>query len=244
MNKKLLNVINHFYEDLSNIEGLEVEDIILYGSTVTGDYKEARGDIDFLVFLKNHISTSQMEAIFKLHDAYREKDDMYAQLEGTYYTHRMRGLYIGTSRKGWKAIDKNIHGYIEQAMILSDYYSLKNKVDIHTVFIKNDEEISHEIDRLTKEIDKLSNTLKDMEFNIYGIQTLARCIYTKCYGGFASKSEAVSNLLSKDEFKEYTDVLCIVKSIRYPYKTEELKTLNLDETTKILSKLILYIQAS
>ncbi|WP_240837677.1 nucleotidyltransferase domain-containing protein [Acidaminobacter sp. JC074] len=239
MEEKFREVLTSFYNDLESIQGLELIDIVLYGSAVTGDFTYGKGDIDFLVFISNEIALEQVVAVFELHENYRLSDDMFSQLEGTYYSitsdYDLRsGIYIGTSRKGWKTIDANIHGSIEQGMILSKYSALKGRIDLIDLFEINHEAIENEIKTLNLEIASMSKAVHDIEFQIYGIQTLARCLYTKETRSFVSKSGAIEYLDKFNEFSAYKETLGKIKKLRYPYSKEDLLSLSYDETSRII----------
>ena len=142
MKQHYRELLQSFERDLNSIENVNVLDIVLYGSTMTGDYIEGRGDIDFLVLLEKKVTEKQRELIFSLHEKYRSKDSMFAQLEGTYYVFNnsnnlINGVYVGTSRKGWKVIDTVIHGDVEQGMILNNYGTINSKINLEDYFSTN-----------------------------------------------------------------------------------------------------------
>lgn len=236
-------MIQMFQDDLQAIEGIYVEDIVVYGSTVTGDYIEGRGDIDFLVFLKNELTKVQIADIFSLHEKYRNNQDLFAKLEGTYYTLKSQkdiisGIYIGTSRSGWKAIDYIVHDNIEQGMILNDYRTLTGKIELEKLFSVDWKLIDKEINENIKESLLLSKKLNDVEFNIYIIQTLARCLFTRKNNSFTSKSKAIAFLSKYEDFQKHRVVLERLQSIRYPYSASEVKSVDLKESNEIILELV------
>lgn len=236
-------LLQGFERDLNSIENVNALDIVLYGSTMSGDYIKGRGDIDFLVFLEEKVTEKQRNRIFSLHEKYRRNDNMFAQLEGTYYVFDkskklINGVYIGTSRKGWKVIDTVIHGDIEQGMILSNYDTLNSVINLEDYFSANWKKIKNEISKLLKNFIKLKDELKDIEFHIYAILTTARNIFTLREKGFTSKSRAIDYIMATGNFDDSMDLLRQLKVIRYPYRKEELETLRFEDLDEILTELL------
>lgn len=243
MRQVFKQLLENFQEDLNKIEHLKVVDIVLYGSTISGDYIEGRGDIDFLVFIEDEITTIQKEALFKLHESYRVNFDKYAQLEGTYYHFNnnkelVNGVYIGTKRKGWKVVDSIIHGPVEQGMILNNYKTLNRRIRLEEYFETNWTNILEEVISTTKEFERLKNELNNVEFNIYAIQTTTRNIYTRDKRNFTSKSHGIDYVIALGKYDAYKALLEDLKVLRYPYLIEEINRIDVNDTNQLLSELI------
>lgn len=243
MKKQFKVLLEEFQQHLNDIEGVEVIDVVLYGSAVSGDYIEDRGDIDFLVFFKNMITQKQAEALFILHEKYRKQTSKLRQLEGTYYAfnkkHKLiNGVYVGTTRRGWKMIKNSIHGNVEQGMILSNYETLNSKIDLKCYFNTDWERINKEIISTIKDLEKQRHNIRDTSFLIYAIQTSARNIYTLKKRGFATKSQAIDYVIQSIKILQDQEILLKIKQLRYPYSKEELDMFQVDELDEILTKLL------
>lgn len=124
----IINTMNRFSRDLSDILGDNLLSVILFGSAVMGDFRPGEGDLDFVVVTRTDLSDSDCKAIFDLHDRMRtgEMGRLAAQLEGTYYPdaiirdpHNTKagGCYIGTSRRNWRQVDSNKNSMMDYAII-------------------------------------------------------------------------------------------------------------------------------
>ena len=243
MHRKFYEIIKTFEEHLNIILGNRVIDIILYGSTITGDFITGKGDVDFIVFVKGNITRIQETEIYELHEKYRNTKTLFNQLEGTFYTLNTQGLidggiYLGTSRKGWKRIAEVIHGDIDQGMILQDYESLKSEIDLEDYLALDLSKIFCEIEITTSEFLRLMEELKEVEFNIYAIQTTARNLFTLRRNKFASKSDSIDFIMTDEKFIKYRSLLLKIKSIRYPYRVEEISSISIKETEILLREML------
>jgi predicted nucleotidyltransferase len=243
VHRKFLEIIKTFEEDLNIILGYRVIDIILYGSAITGDFITGKGDVDFIVFVKGNITRIQETEIYELHEKYRNTKTLFNQLEGTFYTLNNQcfidgGIYVGTSRKGWKRISEIIHGDIDQGMILQDYESLKSEIDLEDFFALDLSKIFYEIAITTSEFLRLMKELKDVEFNIYAIQTTARNLFTLRRKKFASKSDSIDFTINDEKFIKYRSLLLKIKPIRYPYSVEEINSISIKETELLLHEML------
>jgi hypothetical protein len=124
--KAIEGTLRRFDADVAGIFGNRYVDLLLCGSVVLGDYAPGRGDIDFVVVVKDDLREGEIAAIFEAHDRYRaERDTLAWQLEGCYYPEaivrdrsaRAVGCYIGTRRKGWKRIGGDAHNPFDWLML-------------------------------------------------------------------------------------------------------------------------------
>ncbi|MBN2794650.1 MAG: nucleotidyltransferase domain-containing protein [Clostridia bacterium] len=237
--KKLLN---EFAGDLNESCGVEILDLVLYGSTMTGDFVQGRGDIDFLVFLNETLSEEQQVKIFNLHERYRQRKDLFKQLEGTYYFINQKhvdGIYIGSTRKGWKNINQVIHGPIEQGMILSCYEAFRNKVTLESFFATKWAEIYSEIDQLTQRFFTQKKEITDLDFIVYAIQTTTRSIYTIREKAFTSKTNAINYVLKLNLSDSNKLILEKLKTLRYPLQEQEKVVLEQFDLDNLLDELLM-----
>jgi len=229
--------------DLNHLLSNTVFDIVLYGSVVTGDFIEGDGDLDVIVFMNKAFANSDVEKIYDLHDKYRCEASLFKQLEGTYYVvddnyKILNGLYIGTTRKGWKTIDTNIHGYVEQGMILQDHQRLNCMFDIEKLFECNWVEIFKEVKSTTNDFKKMIYKSEDKAFFVYALQTTLKNIYTINEMAFTTKSGSVEYALNMNLGLEYRDLMMKLKSLRYPFGIEKMNAFDLEVAKALLGKMI------
>jgi hypothetical protein len=138
MIKVVSKTLKQFDYDLNNILKNNYLDIILYGSNTLNNFIPHRGDIDFIVILKDDINDIEINELFNLHDIYRSKkyNNLEYQLEGLYYPVKVLeniycefvGCYIGTGRKGWKKITRFQNNVFDLIQIKIMEYTLKGEI--------------------------------------------------------------------------------------------------------------------
>lgn len=239
MHSDIKDIIRSYQNDLLLIFPISIIDIVLYGSVVTGDFTPGKGDIDIIVYLSDAISDIQENAIYELHDRYRNTNSLHKQIEGTFYSLNTEsevfdGIYIGTTRKGWKRISKQIHDCIEQGLILQNHECVLSKIEMNEIFETKWKDIITLIKRTPIEFTQLSERLRDYDFDIYAIQTSARNIHTLLNRNFTTKTDAIDNLQKMEEFKKYKRQLEIIKRIRYPYNKNEFREIERKDLNGIL----------
>ena len=89
MTEIMLKTLDLFDHDLRKIFKDKYLDIVIHGSVALNDFTPHRGDIDFIVILKEDMTKREIDEI-RLHDMYRSIDSnidgsLECQLEGTYY---------------------------------------------------------------------------------------------------------------------------------------------------------------
>lgn len=244
MKKIFKDLLLNFEDDLLTYCNTTIHDIILYGSTMTGDFTQSKGDIDFIVILNEKLSDQTVKSIYELHEKYRKGRGLLSQLEGVYYYFDDHismddGLYIGTSRTGWKRVNRMIQGPLEQGIILSCNDSLYGTFHLDQVMKINWDEIKTEIRNATYSFLKQSQEIMDLNFNIHAIQCLARNIYTMEKLEFTTKSQAIENFIKHNDFI-YKKELEFIKSIRYPYDNIS-EAITFDSTYQVLKSMLNYV---
>ncbi|MCF7924284.1 MAG: nucleotidyltransferase domain-containing protein [Candidatus Izimaplasma sp.] len=187
--------ISKFNNDLKVLFGSRVIDIIIYGSVVRGGFNKNRSDIDFIVFLKDEITTVDAKSIIELHKKYRSIGKLTSLLEGRYLglvdNKFINGFYVGTNPEGWINIDEIGFSNIESAMILDCYMTLYDSNILPSIieydWIKVHEEIVNQIDKFIDN-DLLSDNQRFVE---YALITSARSLYTYKEDAFISKQKAL-----------------------------------------------------
>jgi hypothetical protein len=109
---------------------------------------------------------------------------------------------------------------------LEDYFAL----DLSKIF--------YEIAITTSEFLRLMEELKDVEFNIYAIQTTARNLFTLRKKKFASKSDSIDFTMNDEKFIKYRRLFSKIKPIRYPYNIEEINSISIEETENLLREML------
>ena len=128
--------LEQFDYDLGNILKEKYLDIILYGSSVSDNFEPNRGDIDFIVVLRDNLNDDEINSIFELHDIYRSKQysNLEYQLEGLYYLKNVlqkpeiefTGCYIGSTRTGWKKVTSFLNNCFDLINIKNSGITLRN----------------------------------------------------------------------------------------------------------------------
>jgi hypothetical protein len=204
MIKVVSKTLKQFDYDLNNILKNNYLDIILYGSNTLNNFVPHRGDIDFIVILKDDISDIEINGIFNLHDIYRSRkyNNLEYQLEGMYYPVKVLenicckfvGCYIGTGRKGWKKIFRFQNNVFDLIQMKNNGIYLKGgKINIY-------EPSKAEIEKYIFEEIKLQKRL--IEENVAPpshtiIQFVARTMYYIETGKIGSKEEACKKYSKK-----------------------------------------------
>jgi len=65
------DTLSLFHKDVYRILGDKFYDFFIWGSVVLNDFKNGKGDIDFVVVLNDEINDAEINKIVELHDKYR-----------------------------------------------------------------------------------------------------------------------------------------------------------------------------
>lgn len=244
MKSEIRRVLISHLNKVNGILETPMLDIILYGSTVTGDFKIGKGDVDFICFIEDEITQDLKKHLFLIHDTYRYYDDLYSRLEGVYYRVSngliTGGVYIGSSRSGWKIINEVIHDPIEQGLILQNHESLCGHIEISQYMTNDPDRISEKIKANLKSCKRTLETIKDKGFSVHVCHSTARSIYYLQHGHFTSKSGAMDYVMTLEQYQSRQTLLNKLKDIRAPYKVPfstvelmDLNTLNQDLMTHL-----------
>jgi len=210
--------INKFNLDLKKLFSNRLLDIVIYGSTVRGGFCEQSSDIDFIVFVDDIISKKDKKFIISLHEKYRQSTGSEHLLEGKYIGIKdlkmSNGYYIGTSRSGWKEINKFNSDYIEQAMILDCYCSNYDSGFLQNVIISDFDKVNSEILKQIDSFIAMDILGKNTGFAEYACVAAAKSLYTFINKGFLSKQDA-QIWLEKDFFPiDYENAFGYMKKIK------------------------------
>lgn len=225
---KLVNIaVNNFNIALKGILGDKIEDIIVHGSTIGGDFVPGKGDIDFIAILNQNVTDDEYNKIISYHHDSKLKADLESQLEGCYLVlckenkiiHE--GVYIGSTESGWKRFDGGILSSLDKALIKETSYSLNNKNYHQELFDFNWEDVKAEIKRNTDSTLELLIKITDLDFKLHALHTAARSFYTYHKEGFVSKIKALELLESEDDFRELHDFIKRVKQYKNMLSEDE-----------------------
>jgi hypothetical protein len=201
--------IDQFNSDLTRILKEKYVDIIIYGSNSINSFVPYQGDIDFIVALNENLDENDINKIFELHEFYRGKNlpNLEYQLEGVYYPIRVLeniknnfiGCYIGTSRKGWKKIEKFVNNVFDIIQIRDNGLYYKNTSIL--IYEPSNYEI---MEYLFHEINKNKKFIEDNIIPEYVVvQFVARSIYYLKNRKIGSKKESCEEYGKNHKNREY-----------------------------------------
>jgi len=208
MTEIILKTLDLFDHDLRKIFKDKYLDIVIHGSVTLNDFTPHRGDIDFIVILKEDMTKREIGEIFKLHDMYRSIDSnidgiLEYQLEGTYYPINVLrninddivGCYIGTRRQGWKEITRFSHNVFDLIQIKSNGIYFRNGE--YDIYEPGKDEIEKYIVAETENLRRL--TAKDIIPSHAVIQFASRTMYFLETGSIGSKSKCCAIYSMKND---------------------------------------------
>ena len=241
MTEKISNAVSHTMTEFSN--GLKdiLEDnlvsVILFGSAVLGDFTPGKGDLDFVVVVRNDLSYSDCNKIFRFHDRLRtgEKGTLAAQLEGTYYPvatienpkyNKAYGCYVGTGRKGWKQIDSNCNNMADYSIIRNYGVTCHGEDIIHRFYNPSRRELLEEIGNAFNLNIETASTLNDPDYAVSMLTWGPRALCYTMTGKIYSKSRAAEWFVSRFPDTEWSPILDNTKKLRYPLTPGEMEALD------------------
>jgi len=226
MEELIQKTLDQFETDLKSILSTKYIDILIYGSIVLNDFTPHKGDIDFVVIIENDLNENEIKQIYSLHEKYRNNifNNLEYQLEGVYYPIAVLtnpfidfiGCYIGTRRKGWKQITKNVHNCFDMIQF-KNYHYCKNKTSID-FYTPSFEEIKNCI---INDYNIWNKYVDDEDVPSYVVvQWAARTIYYLNKNEIGSKTKSCIYMASKyqnNEFFKYCG------GIRHPFDKSLIK---------------------
>lgn len=232
-----LQTFDCFIEDMTEILGENLFEIIIHGSYALGDFRPDLGDLDYMVVTGENLDKATNSRLFELHDQYRSRKKLLLhQLEGTFYPKQFlhelslpfTGCYIGTGRKGWRTISTLQNSFMDLRLINQHGISLLGK-NLQIYNPDDSEIIKEQITDLEAFINS-ARTAKRADIEIW--MTIAhwcsRTIFYHANGEIASKTEACRWCIERAEMEAFKEVLKNAEGRRCPYGkaavTDEVKT--------------------
>ena len=251
-----LKIISHTMMEFSNRLKVILEDnlvsVILFGSAVLCDFTPGKGDLDFVVVVRNDLSNDDCNKLFELHDLMRtgKKGVLAKQLEGTYYpiniiknpkTSKAFGCYVGTSRKGWKRIDSNCNSLIDY-LIIREYGMTCYGEDITPLFFNpSRKELLEEIRNGFDLNIEMASKIKDPDYAASMFTWGPRALCYAMTGKILSKSSASEWYTSEFPDTEWTPLVTYSKKLRYPLTSNEIALLDPSIKSNV-KKFLLHLQ--
>lgn len=227
MEEQVLNTVKIFKEEITNILKRKILDIIIFGSSVRGDFIEGKGDIDFLVFLNKKLTKEETDLLINLHHEYRQKTTLFKQLEGCYYNidvnyNVTKGLYVGTNENNWREVNTLLSNHIESAFIRDAYLSLNETHLVENIFSIHWDLVKKDItDQMEYFMNDISNS-NDVSYLLYLVKTSARSLYTLKKQKFISKNKALEWLASMKKYSiTHGDMLQVCLEYNNPLTSTE-----------------------
>lgn len=249
ISKELNDTLQQFSENVFAILSENIESVILYGSVVLHDFIPGKGDIDFVVITKKDLTDQQCSELIKYHDELRsgKYGDLAVQLEGAYYPYSIiqdplqnkgKGLYIGTSRSGWKQITGSVTGLPDYAIIKRYGLTLHGNNIKAKIYDVTHEELKKNYIKTLKYNIEMTKKLNDLGFSLYAIYAGLRGLYTFEKNDFISKGEAIKWFLKEYPSFKGISLIKAIQGYRNPLTSVELKELNVcsirEKTTDLL----------
>ena len=162
---EILKTLTSFKQDMKDILGNNLFEVIIYGSFSLNDFIPGRGDLDFILLTHEEIKPAKTDLIFCKFAEYRTQDiPLKKQLEGTFYPKRKlaninsgeKGIYIGTSPKGWRTTESFENSFIDLVAIKQAGIFLNQKET--DVYSPSSHELKAERKRSYQSLKSLSET--------------------------------------------------------------------------------------
>lgn len=235
LDKAISGTMDRFAGDLRKIFGDDLLSLILFGSAVLGDFTPGKGDLDFMVITESAVTPDQCEHIFHLHDQMRnpESDILARQLEGTYYPLSIvvdpihtnaPGCYIGTGRKGWKAIDASKNSLADYSIIKRYGKVCYGHDVIPLIYSPMHEELLDEFRATLEHSIRTANQIKDYYFALAMFHWAPRGLCMALTGQLLSKRQAAEWFTAEFGSNKWAELVSIAQFYRYPLTEEELKS--------------------
>jgi hypothetical protein len=221
--------LDRFAQDLRQVLGGQLVEVVIHGSYVLGDFRPNRGDLDYIVVTNADLGKAANARLFDLHDGYRSaKALLLHQLEGTFYPQDFLatlappfvGCYIGTTRRGWRTISTLQNSYID--LRLAGQCGRRLLGTAVPLYQPSEADILRE-QRATL-ADQLAAADGTGELSLGHWMSAAHwCARTLCHratGRVVSKLEAcrwARTVVPRDDLRKLLD---LAEGMRYPYGTE------------------------
>ncbi len=226
---RILQTLDQFKQDLIQLLGDNLFEIIIHGSYVLDDFQPGKGDLDYVVVTNENLDDSANFRLFELHDRYRSgKKLLLHQLEGTFYPkHFLKklsfpftGCYIGTGIKGWRTINSFQNSLMDLRLI--------NEHGVH--LLGKNPKIYNPLN-----FEILKEQLSDLETFIISakagknvgigmwitiVHWCSRTIFYYSTGRIGSKTEACRWCTKRPELEPFRDVFKNAECRRYPHGEE------------------------
>ena len=234
INAKVAYEMAVYEKDLVLIFNDELLAIILHGSVVLNDFREGKGDLDFVVIIKDAITDEQTIGIENLHKNYRIKKhgQLLYQLEGTYYpinvvknpsNCKASGFYIGTNINNWKIINKSVNSMMDYKIIKDYGWFLKGESIRNYIYNPTRDELIEEIKNNYNNIKKNIEVYDSFSYAVAMSHWLIRSICYLKTNEIKSKTEASNWYIKEYPESKWKNIVNEYKIIRFPYEeyTEE-----------------------
>jgi len=224
---------NTFQTFLSEVEQIiKIKAGILYGSAVLNDFKEGKGDLDFMVFAAESLSNENCRRLYKLHEEYRNGSRiiLFSQLEGAYYPVEVAGnpfgknagsCYIGTSRKGWKKTGTFANSLMDLELIRTRGRFYTGENIRKSIYKPGRDELFVEIEAKLKETAGCFWEKQSFGLAVATVHWFTRSLYFLEENKIGSKSTAIASFLEKHPVCKFKKLLLLCKTARYPYAEEK-----------------------
>ena len=228
--ESITRTFSAFMSDLESI--FPVRAVILHGSAVLGDFREGKGDLDFMVITMRPLTDGDRQKLFKLHKEYRApgKGILFSQLEGIYYPLEIvetpfktlsSGCYIGTSRKGWGKINSLSNSFFDLAIIRKTGLFFKGEELRSRIHEPSISELHGEIKTKFTELLSQTSAASSLGWAVSAVHFFTRSLCFLAAGKLASKTGAVTWFLEQYPGCRWKELLLFCKDARYPYSDYE-----------------------
>lgn len=256
MTEIISNLVLHTMTEFSNglkdiLEGNLVS-VILFGSAVLRDFTPGKGDLDFVVVVRDDLSNDDCNNLFQFHDRLRagEKGALATQLEGTYYpaaiienpkSNKAYGCYVGTGRKGWKRVDSNCNSMADYSIIRNYGITCHGEDVIHRFYNPSRRELLEEIGNAFNFNIETASTLNDQDYAVSMLTWGPRALCYAMTGKMLSKSRAAQWFVSRFPDTEWAAIVDRSKKLRYPLTPGEMASLD-PFITKNIKDFLIYLR--
>ena len=220
-----------FSDDLREILEENLFEIIIYGSYVLGDFRANLGDLDYMVVANRNLDEETTSRLFELHEKYRsERSLLLHQLEGAFYPEhflkklegQFTGCYIGTSRKGWKAITSLRNSFMDLRLIKEHGIRLLDRNP--QIYNPGESEILKEQRSDLKVFRNSAMHTRDARIGLWIsiIHWCSRTLLFRANQKIGSKTESCLWCSQQPELEEFRSWFREVKCLRPPYTETKL----------------------
>lgn len=231
---RIRQTLDQFKQDLIQLLGDNLFEIIIHGSFVLNDFQPGKGDLDYMVITNENLDDLVNSRLFELHDKYRTEKHLFLhQLEGTFYPkHFLKklsspftGCYIGTGRTGWRTTSSFQNSFMDLRLINEHgMYLLGKNPKIYNPL--NFEILEEQLSDLETFITS-AKTVRNVGIGIWItiVHWCSRTILYSSTGRIGSKTEACRWCAKRPELEPFRDVFKNAECRRYPYGEEVVSSL-------------------